>query len=139
MKTSNKLLLLAAAAALALAIAACAPAPEWKQPDQAPPPLPPQGQWVSGEAVWYGMMFHGRATTSGQQFDMNKLTASHGSLPMGAMVLVESPETGKQVMVRVNDRHNLEGGQDLCLSKAAAVALDKYPQRRFPVRYKWTQ
>lgn len=108
-------------------------------PPPAPSPPPPVGQWTDSVAIWYGPMYHGRQTTSGQEFDMEKMTASHGSLPMGAKVEVIAISTGKQVIVTINDRSQYELGRPLALSKAAAEKLGVYPQRSFPVRYRWVK
>lgn len=106
-------------------------------PPPPPPPPPPAGQWTNAVAIWYGAQFHGRQTTSGQEFDMEKLTGSHVSLPMGAKVEVVSLKTGKQVFVTINDRSQYEPGHPLAISKAAAQQLGVYPQHSFRVRYRW--
>ena len=76
-----------------------------------------------GMASWYGPGFHGRLTASGERFDQNELTAAHKTLPFGTRVLVHSPRTGKQVVVRINDRGPFVKGRVIDLSKAAARAL----------------
>lgn len=76
-----------------------------------------------GVASWYGPGFHGRRTANGERFDMHELTAAHKTLPFGTRVLVHSPRTGKQVVVRINDRGPFIKGRVIDLSKAAAKAL----------------
>lgn len=76
-----------------------------------------------GMASWYGPGFHGRLTANGERFDMNELTAAHKTLPFGTRVLVHNPRTGKEVVVRINDRGPFIKGRMLDLSKAAAKAL----------------
>ena len=76
-----------------------------------------------GVASWYGPGFHGRLTANGERFDMNELTAAHKTLPFGTRVLVHNPRTGKEVVVRINDRGPFIKGRMLDLSKAAATAL----------------
>ncbi len=76
-----------------------------------------------GIASWYGPGFHGRTTANGERFDMNQLTAAHKTLPFGTKVLVHNPRTGKQVVVRINDRGPFAPGRVIDLSKAAAHAL----------------
>lgn len=115
-------------------LAACA-SPQWPEPP-APPPLPAPGQWLEGPAGWYGELFQGHLTTSGEQFDLRKLTGSHGSLPLGAKVEVVFPETQKSVVVVINDRHHLDKGRVLCLSEAAAKALGAHPLGAFLVQYR---
>ncbi len=112
----------------------CSGVPEFNPPPQ-PPPAPIFGESVSGKATWYGSVFHGRRTDSGEQFDLEKLTASHMSYPFGAVVEVANPENGKTVKVVINDRHNLKGGHQICISKRAAELLGVYPEKTFPVNF----
>ena len=76
-----------------------------------------------GMASWYGPGFHGRTTANGEKFDMYELTAAHKTLPFGTRVVVHNPRTGKDVVVRINDRGPYAKGRILDLSKAAASAL----------------
>ena len=76
-----------------------------------------------GVASWYGPGFHGRTTANGEKYDMHELTAAHKTLPFGTRVLVHNPRTGKQVVVRINDRGPYVRGRVIDLSKAAAIAL----------------
>ena len=101
--------------------------------DPGPPPV--FGETVSGSATWYGPTFTGRITSSGELFDMKKLTASHASLPFGTVVEVTDPESGNSVKVVINDRHYLEGKYELCLSRRAAKRLGVYPKAKFAVTY----
>lgn len=73
----------------------------------------------TGNASWYGVPFHGRKTASGEIFDMNKMTAAHKSLTFHTRVLVESPKTGKSVVVKVNDRGPYAKGRVLDLAREA--------------------
>ena len=50
-------------------------------------------------------------------------TAAHKTLPFGTRVLVHNPRTGKEVVVRINDRGPFIKGRMIDLSKAAAKAL----------------
>ena len=54
---------------------------------------------------------------------MYELTAAHKTLPFGTRVVVHNPRTGKDVVVRINDRGPYAKGRILDLSKAAASAL----------------
>lgn len=76
-----------------------------------------------GVASWYGPGFHGRTTANGEKYNMHALTAAHKTLPFGTRVLVHSPRTGKQVVVRINDRGPYIKGRVIDLSKAAANVL----------------
>ena len=76
-----------------------------------------------GVASWYGPKFHGRRTSSGETYDMHKMTAAHKTLPLPTYVLVRNLETGRQIVARVNDRGPFHGDRILDLSHAAALKL----------------
>lgn len=83
-------------------------------------------QAESGKASWYGDKFQGRSTASGEPYDMNKMTAAHKTHKFGTKVRVTSPETGKSVTVRINDRMPDTSGNKarvIDLSKAAFKEL----------------
>ena len=77
-----------------------------------------------GNASWYGKRFHGRATASGEDFDMFVLTAAHRQLPLGTYVKVTNLRNGKSIIVRVNDRGPYIRGRIMDLSYSAARMLD---------------
>jgi rare lipoprotein A (peptidoglycan hydrolase) len=77
----------------------------------------------SGEATWYGPRHEGQRTTSGERFDSSKMTAAHSSLPMGSFVRVTMEQTGRSIVVRVNDREPPHGVRCIDLSRAAAARL----------------
>jgi rare lipoprotein A len=74
-------------------------------------------------ASWYGKKFQGRKTSSGELFDLNKLTAAHKTLPLGSLVYLKVKKTGRSVLVRINDRGPWIKGRDFDLSEAAAERL----------------
>ncbi len=76
-----------------------------------------------GLASWYGERFHGRRTASGETYDMHALTAAHKTLPFGTQVRVRHAATGKEVLVRINDRGPHVKGRVIDLSHAAASAI----------------
>ncbi|MDW8110026.1 MAG: septal ring lytic transglycosylase RlpA family protein [Candidatus Bipolaricaulota bacterium] len=76
-----------------------------------------------GIASWYGEPFHGRRTSSGEIYDMHQLTAAHLTLPFGTIVRVTDLETGKSVVVRINDCGPYVQGRIIDLSFAAAEKL----------------
>ena len=84
---------------------------------------PEPGTRIDGLASWYGQPHQGRATASGEAFDMNKLTAAHRTLPFGTRLRVTNVDNGKSVVVRVNDRGPHVPGRVLDLSFRAAQAL----------------
>src|SRR6185295_2410008 len=73
-----------------------------------------------GIASWYGPKFNGRRTASGERYDMNDMTAAHPSLPFGTLVSVRNTRTGREVMVRINDRGPFAKNRVIDLSYAAA-------------------
>ena len=73
-----------------------------------------------GEASWYGKKFHGRKTSSGETYDMYKMTAAHKTLPLPTYVQVRRIDTGDTVVVRVNDRGPFLKGRIIDLSYVAA-------------------
>ena len=81
------------------------------------------GYRVQGVASWYGTKFHGKRTSSGETYDMHKMTAAHKSLPLPTYVRVTSLENGRQVVVRVNDRGPFHDDRLIDLSYVAAVKL----------------
>jgi rare lipoprotein A len=85
-------------------------------------PQPPAWE-EHGEATWYGPRHEGRRTTSGERFDSSKLTAAHASLPMGAWVKVTVEDTGRSIIVRVNDREPPHGVRCIDLTREAASRL----------------
>lgn len=76
-----------------------------------------------GIASWYGEEFHGRRTSSGEIYNMYEMTAAHKSLPFGTQVLVVDLQTGRSVIVRINDRGPFIHGRIIDLSFAAAKKL----------------
>lgn len=62
---------------------------------------------LHGLASWYGGVFEGRTTASGEQFDMTAMTACHPTLPFGSIVRVINRVNHRSVVVRINDRGDL--------------------------------
>ena len=79
---------------------------------------------IHGVASWYGGVFNGRRTASGEIYDMNAMTACHPSLPFGSLVRVVNRRNHRSVVVRITDRGDLvEEGRIIDLSYAAAQQL----------------
>ncbi len=76
-----------------------------------------------GRASWYGGSFQGRATASGENYNMTDLTCAHRSLPLGTLVRVTNLVNHKSVVVRVNDRGPMLASRVVDLSYAAAHFL----------------
>lgn len=77
-----------------------------------------------GIASWYGPDFHGKRTSSGETYNMYKMTAAHKNLPLPSYVRVTNLENGRNVVVRVNDRGPFHEGRIIDLSYTAAKKLD---------------
>ena len=82
-----------------------------------------RGYRERGRASWYGSKFHGRLTSSGEPFDMYKVSAAHTTLPLPSWVEVTNLDNGRSLVVRVNDRGPFKEGRIIDLSYAAAVKL----------------
>lgn len=76
-----------------------------------------------GIGSWYGKKFHGQKTSSGELYDMYKMTAAHPTLPIPSYARVTNLKTGKQVIVRVNDRGPFHSSRIIDLSYTAALKL----------------
>lgn len=114
----------AAAMLLAMTVGHAA-AQEPHAPERALVELTPsqEAELARGRASWYGAKFHGRLTSSGERFDMNELTAAHGTLKFGTRVRVRNVTNGREIVVRINDRGPHIRTRIIDLSKAAAAAL----------------
>jgi len=84
-------------------------------------------QWrgkLHGIASWYGAVFDGKKTASGERYNMYALTACHPTLPFGSMVRVVNRRNKRSVVVRITDRGDLiDAGRVIDLSYAAAQKL----------------
>ncbi len=83
----------------------------------------PAGYHERGLASWYGTKFNGRATSSGELYDICSFTAAHKTLPLPSFVRVTNLDNGRSLVVRVNDRGPFHDGRVMDLSYAAAVRL----------------
>ena len=78
---------------------------------------------LPGRASWYGKDFHMKPTASGKPYNMYDFTAAHKTLPLGTILRVVDRQTGRSVIVTVNDRGPYIPGRSIDLSFAAAEAL----------------
>lgn len=136
----------------ALALAACGGRPGI-QTGTAPPPPPPliergpvsdtpvkigkpyqvAGIWYYpadkadydevGYASWYGDAFHGGPTANGETFDMHIVGAAHKTLPLPSYAEVTALDTGRTILVRINDRGPFVANRIIDLSRRAAQQL----------------
>ena len=86
-----------------------------------------------GMASWYGHPFHGRRTSSGEPYDMYKMTAAHKTVPIPSYMRVTNLENGKSIIVRVNDRGPFHDGRVIDLSYVAAKKLGVHAKGTLPV------
>lgn len=96
--------------------------------------LPRSAGYVErGTASWYGTKFHGRLTSTREPYDMYQFTAAHKTLPLPSYARVTRLDTGKSVVVRINDRGPFVGTRLIDLSYAAAVKLGVHLTGTAPV------
>lgn len=76
-----------------------------------------------GIGSWYGKKFHGQKTSSGELYDMYKMTAAHPTLPIPSYARVTNLVNNQQVIVRVNDRGPFHSSRIIDLSYTAALKL----------------
>ena len=76
-----------------------------------------------GRGSWYGRKFHGQRTSSGEPYDMYKMTAAHPTFPIPSYARVTNLSNGNTVVVRVNDRGPFHSDRIIDLSYTAALKL----------------
>ena len=81
------------------------------------------GYEATGQASWYGNELRGQPTANGETFNPEGFTAAHRSLPLSSYVEVTALDTGKTILVRINDRGPYHGNRMIDLSMGAARQL----------------
>ncbi len=76
-----------------------------------------------GTGSWYGKKFHNKRTSSGELYDMYKMSAAHPTLPIPSYARVTNLSNGKSVIVRINDRGPFHSSRIIDLSYTAALKL----------------
>jgi rare lipoprotein A len=84
---------------------------------------PSQADPFKGIATWYGPVLNGHHTASGERFNMYAMTACHPTLPFGSRVRVLNLNNHRSVVVRINDRGELDAARIIDISYAAAQKL----------------
>lgn len=92
---------------------------------------------ASGGASVYSSDFFGEPTASGEILDPKALTAAHPSLPLPSLVQVINSDTGREIVVRVNDRGPFEGNGLIELTPRAAQLLGVSAANRSTVRVRY--
>ena len=93
-----------------------------------------EGYAENGLASWYGAEWQGRKTSSGEPYDMDAMTAAHKTLPLGVYVKVRERRTGREVIVRINDRGPFVRDRIIDLSRGAVRELGSEEKGVVPVR-----
>jgi len=85
------------------------------------------GDTMHGVASWYGPGFHAKQTSNCETYNMYAMTAAHKTWPMNTMVKATCKDTGKSVVVRINDRGPFVAGRviDLSFKAGKKLGLDK--------------
>ena len=76
-----------------------------------------------GTASFYGHGFDGRLTANGERFNRWGMTAAHRSLPFGSRVRVVNQETGRGVIVKINDHGPAYSSRIIDLSEGAFAQI----------------
>lgn len=76
-----------------------------------------------GYASWYGVELEGRPTANGEVFRPSAVTAAHRTLPVPSYVEVTRLDTGRTILVRINDRGPADPNRLIDLSTGAAEQL----------------
>jgi rare lipoprotein A len=75
-----------------------------------------------GIASWYGGE-SGDRTANGERFVPDYITAAHKTLPLPTYAEVTALDTGRTILVRINDRGPFVAGRIIDLSRGSAEAL----------------
>lgn len=98
------------------------------------PKHPASRQYITnGSGSWYGPGLNGNTTASGEIFDMNGMSAAHGRLPFGSIVVVTNEKNNLSVVVRINDRTPSFHPRVIDVSYGVAYLLDMVEAGVVPV------
>lgn len=89
---------------------------------------------AEGTASWRGREFDGRTTISGEEYDVDTLSAAHRHLPIPSYLRITNLANGLATIVRVNDRGPFFGGHLVDVSEATAMRLGFGNVKWRPVR-----
>jgi rare lipoprotein A len=84
-----------------------------------------------GKAAWYNLV--GAPTSSGELLDTVTATAAHRSLPLASYAKVTNLDSGRSVIVKINDRGPWTRGVIIDLSPRAADEIDVKRSGHAPV------
>ncbi len=81
-----------------------------------------------GGARWMGASWAGHMTTTQEQFDPDRLTGAHATLPLPSYLYVTNQINGRTVLIRINDRPSTAVGRGdgtvVVVSRRVADLLD---------------
>lgn len=77
---------------------------------------------------------HGSLTADGEAYDPGALAAAHPTLQLPSIARVTDLETGRQILLRINDRGPADPGRLIALTPRAAALLGIAPGRVAQVR-----
>ena len=92
------------------------------RPDAYLAPAQGLGGTAIGKAAWYN--FVGNLTSTGERLDTVAATAAHRTLPLSSYAKVTNLDSGRSVIVRINDRGPWTRRFIIDLSPRAAEVLD---------------
>lgn len=78
---------------------------------------------VASSETGIASVYSGEKTANGEYAHASLLTAAHRSLPFGTKVKVTNVQTGRSVIVRINDRGPFIKGRIIDLTPAGAKAI----------------
>ena len=80
-----------------------------------------------GYASWYGEELSGKLTANGEIYNPQAISGAHKTLPLPSYVEVTALETGRTILVRVNDRGPFAEDRliDLSLGAARQLGIDR--------------
>lgn len=81
-----------------------------------------------GYASFYGRELAGQTTANGEIFNPEGASAAHKTLPMPSYVEITALDTGRTILVRINDRGPFANDRLIDLSEGAARQLGLGPQ-----------
>lgn len=76
-----------------------------------------------GLAGIYGSELAGKATANGEAFSASSISAAHKTLPLPSYVEITALDTGRTILVRINDRGPMTNDRLIDLSEGAARQL----------------
>jgi rare lipoprotein A len=82
------------------------------------------GHREAGIASFYADKYQGRLTANGERFDQYAMTAAHKTLPFDSRVRVVNVDSGRSVVVRINDRGPFIKGRIIDLSWSAFSRIE---------------